>query len=50
MKRLFNKNFFKFAGGFVGIVSVAIFSILALGAYSSVANDTSADASQLVTE
>jgi len=33
MKRLFNKTFFKFAAGFIGIVVVAMFGILVLGTY-----------------
>lgn len=49
MKRLFNKNFFKFAGGFVGIVSVAIFSILVLGAYE-MGTEATVDSEQLIAE
>ncbi len=49
MRHLFNKNFFKFAGGFVGIVSVAIFSILVLGAYEA-GVDTPVDNEQLIVE
>lgn len=33
MKRLFNKTFFKFAGGFVGVVAVAMIGIFVLGSY-----------------
>ncbi len=49
MKRLFNKNFFKFAGGFVGIVLVAIFSILVLGAYDAGVKTPAVD-EQLIAE
>ncbi len=49
MKRLFNKNFFKFAGGFVGVVSVAIFSILILGAFD-MGTEPVVDSEKLITD
>ncbi len=49
MKRLFNKNFFKFAGGFVGIIAVAVFSVLILGAYE-MGSETTANSEQLIVE
>ncbi len=33
MKRLFNKSFFKFTAGFVGIIAVAMLSVLVISAY-----------------
>ena len=35
MKRLFNKTFFKFVTGFVGIVVAAMLGVLILGTYET---------------
>jgi len=48
MKRLFNKTFFKFAGGFVGIVAVAMLSIFILGAYQMENNNVTGDEKPVV--
>jgi len=33
MKRLFNRSFFKLSAGFIGIVTVSLLAVLAIGSF-----------------
>ncbi len=49
MKRLFNKTFFKFVGGFVGVVAVALLGVFVLGAYE-MGTEPVVDSEKLITD